>query len=36
MGKYRNSKVVNILAYGITAMIMVVTIFLLFEPLLKI
>lgn len=36
MGRYRNSKVVNILAYGITAMIMVVTIFLLFEPLLKI
>ena len=36
MSKYRNSKVVNILAYGITAMIMVVTIFLLFEPLLKI
>src|SRR5690606_21206004 len=29
MGKYRNSKVVNLLAYGITALIMMVTVVLL-------
>ncbi len=32
MGKYRNSKVVNLLAYGITALIMMVTVVLLIEP----
>lgn len=35
MGEYRNKKVVNILSYGITALIIVVTIFLILEPFLK-
>ncbi len=35
MGKYRNSKLSNILAYGITALIMVTTVVLLLEPFLK-
>lgn len=36
MGKYRNSKIGNILAYGMTALIMVVTIVLLIEPFLTV
>jgi Mn2+/Fe2+ NRAMP family transporter len=36
MGKYRNSKVGNILAYGVTALIMAITVVLLLEPFLKI
>lgn len=36
MGKYRNSKVGNILAYGVTVLIMVVTVVLLIEPFLKV
>ena len=35
MGEHRNKKLGNILAYGITALIMVVTIILLLEPFLK-
>lgn len=35
MGQYKNNKVINVLAYGITAMIMVVTVVLLLEPFLK-
>lgn len=36
MGKYRNGKVVNVLAYGITALIMMVTVVLLLEPFLTV
>lgn len=36
MGKYKNSKLTNILAYAITALIIVVTVIMLIEPLLKI
>lgn len=36
MGKYRNSKIGNIFAYGMTALIMVVTIVLLIEPFLTV
>ena len=36
MGKYKNSKLTNILAYAITALIIVVTVLMLIEPLLKV
>ncbi len=35
MGKYKNSKLTNILAWAITALIIVVTIIMLIEPFLK-
>ena len=35
MGEYRNKKVGNFLAYAITALIVVVTIFLIIEPMLS-
>lgn len=36
MGKYRNGKIGNVLAYAITALIMVITVVLLIEPFLRI
>ncbi|MDD3948358.1 MAG: divalent metal cation transporter, partial [Anaerolineaceae bacterium] len=36
MGRFGNSKFTNFLAYGITALIIVVTAILLFEPLIRI